>query len=132
MRKLFQTLLLLAAFVPFVLGGMTLLSGAGRFFPPELVTGQLDGQVRFWGVRSMLPFVLAVWIVLNFERAGTVLSIVVIATAIGGIARLGAVPQFGWPDPALMGVIVFEIAALAFLPWYWALPRHRREPAGHA
>ncbi|MEP5729368.1 MAG: hypothetical protein ABJL67_08320 [Sulfitobacter sp.] len=73
---------------------------------------------RFWGSRSMLPFILAIWIVMNMERAFAVLVIVLGATAAGGLARVAAAFKFGAPEPALMGIIVFEIATLLFIPWY--------------
>ncbi|MEO1000422.1 MAG: hypothetical protein AAFW69_07445, partial [Pseudomonadota bacterium] len=65
MRRTFQITLLLVAFLPFLLGALSLIGGAARLVPADLVTPELDGQVRFWGVRSMLPFLLTLWIVAN-------------------------------------------------------------------
>ena len=127
MRRAFQITLLSVAFIPFILGAMSLIQGAGRLVPPEFITAELDGQVRFWGVRSMLPFLLTIWIVANLENAFAVLVIVLGATAAGGLARMVAALTYGPPEPALAGIILFEIAVLLFIPWY----RHvvRTDPA---
>lgn len=118
MIRTFQISLLFAAFIPFLLGAMSLIQGAERLVPTDFITTELDGQVRFWGIRSMLPFFLAIWIVMNMESAFAVLVIVICATAAGGLARIAAAFKYGAPEPALMGIIAFEIAALLFIPWY--------------
>lgn len=99
--------------------------------PEDLITAKLDGQIRFWGVRSMLPFLLTIWIVANLEKAYAVLVIVLAATAAGGLARVVAVLVHGAPEPALMGIIAFEIGALLFIPWYVRVvrPTKTRAPA---
>ncbi|MEM7268743.1 MAG: DUF4345 family protein [Pseudomonadota bacterium] len=129
MRLGFQTSLLLAAFVPLMLGVLTLFEGAARFLPVDLISAQLDGQMRFWAIRSMLPFFLAIWIVRNLDRAGAVLAIVIWATVAGGLARILSVIQYGLSDPAMMGVIAFEIGAVLFLPWYRVVVGGRQERA---
>ncbi len=118
MRRTFQITLVCVAFVPFLLGAMSLFYGAERLIPAALVTTDLDGQVRFWGIRSMLPFFLTLWIVSNLDKAHTVLVIVVGTTVAGGLARLFSTYKYGTADPALMGIIVFEVAVLLFIPWY--------------
>lgn len=124
MRQAFQVSLLLVAFVPFVLGAMTLFEGAARIMPLDEMTATLDGQIRFWGIRSMLPFLLTIWTVRNLESAETVLIILLAATAAGGLARTYSVVEYGAPDPALIGVIVFEIGVLLFIPWYRLIVRN--------
>ena len=118
MRRTFQITLLCVAFIPCLLGAMSLFQGAERLIPADLVTTELDGQVRFWGIRSMLPFFLTLWIVTNLDKAYAVLVIVIGGTVAGGLARLVAVYKYGEPDPALMGIIAFELAVLLFIPWY--------------
>ena len=118
MKRAFQTTLVLVAFIPCVLGAMSLIYGAERLMPSELINANLDGQVRFWGIRSMLPFFLTLWIVTNLDKACSVLVIVIAATATGALARLVASYQYGAPDPALLGIIAFELAVLLFIPWY--------------
>jgi len=123
MRRAFQITLLTAAFIPFLLGAMSLIQGAKRLVPAELISAELDGQVRFWGVRSMLPFVLAVWIVCNIGRSYAVLVIVLGATAAGGLARAVGAFKYGGTEPALVGIIAFEVAVLLFIPWYRQVAR---------
>ena len=118
MRRTFQTTLLCVAFIPFLLGAMSLAQGAERLVPAELVTTELDGQVRFWGIRSMLPFLLALWIVTHLDQAFGVLVIVLGATVAGGLARVWSALTYGAPEPFLIGIIVFELATILFLPWY--------------
>ncbi|MEM6744819.1 MAG: DUF4345 domain-containing protein [Pseudomonadota bacterium] len=118
MRRTFQITLLCAAFIPFLLGAMSLVQGAERLVPADLVDARLDGQVRFWGIRSMLPFGLALWIVTHLDEAFWVLAMVVGATAAGGLARVWAALVHGAPEPFLIGIIAFEVATLLFLPWY--------------
>lgn len=118
MRRTFQITLLFIAFIPFLLGAMSLFHGAARLIPAELITTEIDGQVRFWGIRSMLPFLIALWIVANLDKAYVILVIVIGATAAGGLARLAAAYQYGAPDPAMWAIIAFEIAVLMIIPWY--------------
>lgn len=118
MRRAFQITLLCVALVPFLLGALSLVQGAERLVPAELITTQLDGQIRFWGVRSMLPFALALWIVTHLDEAFAVLVIVVGATVIGGLARIWAALNYGAPEPFLIGIIAFELFTILFLPWY--------------
>lgn len=118
MRRTFQITLLCVAFIPCLLGALSLIYGAARLIPTELITTELDGQIRFWGIRSMLPFFLALWIVTNLDKAYAVLVIVTGATVAGGLARLIAAYKYGTPDPTLMGIIAFELAVLFFIPWY--------------
>ena len=118
MRRTFQITLLVVAFIPFLLGAMSLVQGAERLVPAELVTTQMDGQVRFWGIRSMLPFLLALWIVAHLEEAFGVLMIVLGSTVAGGLARVWAAFFYGAPEPFLIGIIVFELSTILFLPWY--------------
>ncbi len=128
MRLAFQVALLAVAFVPFVLGALSLFQGAGPLIPVEFLTPELDGQVRFWGVRSMLPFLLSNWIVANLERARTVLMIVLGATAAGGLARIAAAVHYGAPEPVTVGIIVLELAVLLFIPWYNKIVEPITEP----
>lgn len=118
MRRFFQATLVGVAFVPFALGALSLVDGAARLVPEDVITTELDGQIRFWGIRSMLPFFLTVWIVANLERAYAVLVIVLATTAAGGLARVIAAMKYGAAEPALLGIIVFEVGALLFIPWY--------------
>ncbi|MEM6619563.1 MAG: DUF4345 family protein, partial [Pseudomonadota bacterium] len=125
MRLLFQTVFLCVAFVPFALGALSLIQGASRLVPPDLVTAQLDGQIRFWGIRSMLPFLLALWIARNLDRAYGVLAIVLGATAAGGIARAMSAYLYGSADPALVATISFEVALSLSMALYGARVRLR-------
>lgn len=117
-RRSFQIALLVVAFIPFVLGVMTLIGGAARFLPEEVVTARLDSQMRYYAIYSMLPLMMSIWIVRNLEIAGPVLLITLGATALGGAARLYSATQYGLPEPAMIGISVFEIGVLLFLPWY--------------
>lgn len=126
MKRTFQITLLVVAFIPFLLGAMSLVVGASRLVPDDLITAEIDGQIRFWGIRSMLPFALTIWIACNLERAYVVLLIVLAATAAGGLARAFAAVLYGPPEPMLIGIIVFEISVLIFIPWYHlVVPRER-------
>lgn len=132
MRRAFQITLLLVAFIPFLLGAMSLLQGAARLVPENLITTELDGQIRFWGIRSMLPFLLAIWIVAHLERAYTVLVIILLASAAGGVARAFSAMMYGAPQPIMVGVIAFEIAVLLFIPWYRMVVQRRAESPASA
>ena len=82
MRRTFQITLIVVALAPFALSSLTLFLGAARFLPEEVVTAQLDSQLRFYSIYSMLPLISAIWIVRNLESAGPVLAIVMGATAL--------------------------------------------------
>lgn len=118
MRIAFQTTLLLVAALPFSLGLMNFLGGAAAFVPEDVVTPRLDSQMRFSAIWSMLPFFLTLWIVRNLERAGPVLAIILIATALAGMARLYSATIYGLPTPLTAGIIAFEVGVLAFIPWH--------------
>ncbi|MEP0068693.1 DUF4345 family protein [Pyruvatibacter sp.] len=128
-RRSFQIALLVVALIPFVLGIMTLMGGAARFLPEEVVTARLDSQLRYYAIYSMLPLIMSIWIVRNLEIAGPVLLITLGATALGGAARLYSATQYGLPEPAMLGIIVFEIGVLLFLPWYRLVMRRLATPS---
>ncbi len=119
MRRSFQIALLVVAFIPFALGALSLIGGAARLLPEDLVTARLDSQMRFYAVYSMLPLFITIWIVRNLDIAGSVLMIILGATALAGMARLYSATHYGMPEPAMMGAIILEIGVLLFVPWYW-------------
>jgi len=121
MRRTFQIALLVVAFLPFALGTTTLLAGGARFLPEELVTPQLDSQLRFYSIFSLLPFLIATWIVRNLDSASSILAIVMCATAAAGAARLLSAAQLGVMEPAMIGAVVIEIGVLGFIPWHRAV-----------
>ncbi|MEM7439148.1 MAG: DUF4345 family protein, partial [Pseudomonadota bacterium] len=123
MRRSFQFSLLLVAFLPLALGMMTLILGAARFVPPDQVTPMLDSQLRFYGARSIMTFLLAIWIVRNMDSADAVLAIVFCTTAFGALARAYSAMEFGLPTPISGGIIAFELALLLFIPWHRAAVR---------
>jgi len=84
----------------------------------DLVTTELDGEVRFWGTRSILWFLLAIWMVMNMESAFAVLATLLDTTAAGGLARVMAALEFGALGPAWEGLIAFELALLLLILWY--------------
>ena len=127
MRRSFQIALLIVAFLPFALGLLTLTQGAVRFLPAQDVTASLDNQLRFYSVLSLLPFLLAIWIVRNLEQAQPVLMIVLGATAFAGIARIVSISQHGMPEPGMISAIFIELGVLLFIPWYRRLMR--QEPS---
>lgn len=118
MRQSFQIALVCAAFLPFVLGVMNVIGGAGAFVPDEQVTARLDSQMRFSAIWSMLPFFITLWIVRHLESAGPVLMITLGATALAGLARLYSAMEYGLPEPLTVGIIAFEIGVLLFIPWH--------------
>ena len=123
MKRTFQVTLLIVATIPLLLGILNLILGASHFVPAEQITATLDNQLRFYAVWFTVPFFLAIWSVRNLEIAGPVLRITFIAMAIGGVARLYSIGEFGLPDPPMIGAIVIEIAVLAFIPWHAAVLR---------
>ncbi|MEM7188147.1 MAG: DUF4345 family protein, partial [Pseudomonadota bacterium] len=74
-------------------------------------------------------FFLTIWIVRNLERGGTVLMIVLVATAAAALARILSAMVYGLPDPAMVGIIAFELAVLLFIPWYRVVMRNAGELA---
>jgi|GEM_PF-2061250 len=129
MRRAFQITLLVVASLPFLLGLMTLFAGGARFVPEEVVTAQLDGQLRYYAVYSMLPLLMSIWIVRNLEIAGTILLITLGATALGALARLYSATQYGALEPATMAIVAFEVGVLVFIPWYRLVVRRAHAPA---
>ncbi|MEL6234541.1 MAG: DUF4345 domain-containing protein [Pseudomonadota bacterium] len=118
MRQTFQITLLSVALIPFVLGAMNFVGGAAAFVPADEVTARLDSQMRFSAIWSMLPFFITLWIVQHLERAGPVLVMTLGATALAGLARAYSATQYGLPEPFTLGIIVFEIGVLLFIPWH--------------
>ncbi|MEM9709267.1 MAG: DUF4345 domain-containing protein [Pseudomonadota bacterium] len=118
MRRIFQVSLLVVAFIPFAFGLMNFLGGAAAYLPDDDVTARLDNQMRFSAIWSMLPFLLTLWIVRNLDIAGPVLTIVLCATALAGLARLYSVTHYGLPEPFIAGAITLELGVLLFIPWH--------------
>ncbi|MEM8859721.1 MAG: DUF4345 domain-containing protein [Chloroflexota bacterium] len=123
MKRSLQIALLITALIPLALGVMNLFFGAAAFVPADQITPSLDNQLRFYAVWFTVVFFLIVWCVRNLEIAGPVMRIVFIVMALGGVARLFSIAQFGVPDPTMIGAIVIEIGVLAFIPWHNAYLR---------
>jgi hypothetical protein len=129
MRRTLQITLLVLSFVPFMLGAVNLLNGAGQFLPPEEIFPEIDSQLRFYSVWFMFFFFITIWIVRNLDTAGPVLMIVYGTMALGGLARLYSMTQVGLPDPTMIGATVVELATALFIPWHRAVVRRPADAA---
>lgn len=123
MRRALQVSMLTLAFVPFLIGVMNLLTGAGQFLPPEQIFPEIDSQLRFSSVWFMFFFVITICIVRNLDTAGPVMLIVYGAMGVGGLARLYSITQVGAPDPTMIGAMGIELATPLFLLWHRAVVR---------
>ena len=131
MRRTLQWTMLVLSFVPFMLGVMNLVNGAGQFLPPDAVFPEIDSQLRFYSVWFMFFFFITIWIVRNLDTAGPVLTIVYGTMALGGLARLYSMSQVGVPEPAMIGATAVELATILFIPWHRAVIR-KGQAAAHA
>jgi hypothetical protein len=121
MTRIFQITMIAVALVPFALGVMNLIGGAAAFVPPDIVTPEFDGQMRFYAVWFMFPLFISIWAVRNMDIAGPVLLIAFGTMALGGAARVSSFFLVGIPDPTAIVAAVVELATLLFVPWHRAV-----------
>ena len=126
MRRALQITLLVVAGIPLVIGVLNLVLGAGRFVAAEQITANLDNQLRFYAVWFTAVFFLTVWCVRNLDIAGPVMAIMFSTMALGGLARIYSMTQFGLPEPPMLVATAIEIGVLGFLPWHAAVMRRQR------
>ena len=129
MRRALQISMLTLSFIPFLIGVMNLVNGAGQFLPPEQIFPEIDSQLRFYSVWFMFFFIITIWIVRNLDTAGPVLMIVYGTMGLGGIARLYSMSQLGAPDPVMIGATVVELATPLFILWHRAVVRAPKDTA---
>lgn len=129
MRRALQISMLTLAFVPFLLGVMNFLNGAGQFLPEDQIFPEIDSQLRFYSVWFMFFFFITIWIVRNLDTAGPVMMIVYGTMGLGGVARLYSISQVGAPDPMMIGATVVELATPLFILWHRAVIRRTADAA---
>lgn len=127
MKRPLQITMLVVATIPLIIGLINFILGAGRFVPTEQITANLDNQLRFYAIWFTTVFFLTLWCVRNLEIAGPVMRIMFTTMALGGVARLYSMSQFGLPDPPMLVATVLEIGVLAFIPWHAAVMRKRHK-----
>ena len=123
MRRALQISMLTLSFIPFLIGVMKFVNGAGQFLPSDQIFPEIDSQLRFYSVWFMFFFFITIWIVRNLDTAGPVMMIVYGTMGLGGLARLYSMSQLGAPDPVMLGATVVELATPLFILWHRAVVR---------
>ena len=129
MRRALQISMLTLSFIPFLIGVMNLLNGAGQFLPADAIFPEIDSQLRFYSVWFMFFFFITIWIVRNLDTAGPVMIIVYGTMGLGGLARLYSIVLVGTPDPTMIGAMAVELATPLFILWHRAVIRRSADAA---
>lgn len=129
MRRTLQVSMLTLSFIPFLIGVMNFVNGAGQFLPPDQIFPEIDSQLRFYSVWFMFFFFITIWIVRNLDTAGPVMMIVYGTMGLGCLARLYSMSQLGAPDPVMIGATVVELATPLFILWHRAVARAPKDAA---
>ena len=123
--RIFQLLLVILAIICFVPGGVSafggmnassaLGGGAPLFDSNSLLRGFADNQYRFgFGVFFTQGLVL-LFSLRNLNKYGTLIRFSLLALAIGGVARLTNILEFGIVDPQVVGPTVIELVIVPLL-----------------
>lgn len=128
MKKTFQISLGLIGLIPFALGVMQLINGAGMFIDPEHVNVQIDSQIRFGAIWFMVAAFIGWWMIPRVDQVQyTPLFRIMFFTMAGaGVARLASAYFIGNAEPSLFIAASIEIALVLLIPWQSAVVRRAR------
>ena len=129
MKRTLQITLGIVGSIPFLLGTLQLINGAGMFLSAENINPQIDNQIRFGAVWFMAASFLAWWMIPRVEEHGSLFKILFFTMAGGGVARFLSIYLMGVPDPQMIGAAIFEICLLALIPWQAAVAKRARAVA---
>jgi hypothetical protein len=115
-KRLLQAVVLVASLIPLTFGLLGIVFGAQQL-QGSPVTASLDSQYRFLSAWYLGLAALAWWTVPRIEQHGTLLTIICLAIFAGGLARLVSAVLVGWPQPSMVGGLVFELLFPLLIPW---------------
>jgi Domain of unknown function (DUF4345) len=120
--KTFQWTLRVMAFIPLVTGLLEVFMGLGSLkaigvqLPNELITqASVDNNWRFLGTVWAGYAALIIYAVNDPLRHATLLRILLTILFLSGIARATSVLLMGWPVPAFIGAMVFELFVMPMM-----------------
>ncbi|MEM7596128.1 MAG: DUF4345 domain-containing protein [Pseudomonadota bacterium] len=126
MERLLKIALVIAGVIPLILGVINFAGGAkAPWLPPDIATASVDNQLRFYAIWFTAPFFLSIWMVRNLDRALPIAAILFSVMALGGLARLYSITQYGLPEPGMIVGMVIEISFVLFIPWIAYVTRRR-------
>jgi Domain of unknown function (DUF4345) len=120
--KTFQWTLRVMAFIPLVTGLLEVFMGLGSLktigvqLPNELMTqASVDNNWRFLGTVWAGYAALIIYAVNDPLRHATLLRILLTILFLSGIARATSVLLMGWPVPAFIGAMAFELFVMPLM-----------------
>jgi hypothetical protein len=120
--KTFQWTVRVMAFIPLLTGLLELFMGLGSLktigvqLPNELMTqASVDNNWRFLGTVWAGYAALIIYAVNDPLRHATLLRILLAILFLSGIARATSVLLMGWPVPAFIGAMAFELFVMPLM-----------------
>jgi hypothetical protein len=120
--KTFQWTLRVMAFIPLLTGLLEVFMGLGSLktigaqLPNELMTqASVDNNWRFLGTVWAGYAALIIYAVNDPLRHATLLRILLTILFLSGIARATSVLLMGWPVPAFIGAMAFELFVMPMM-----------------
>jgi hypothetical protein len=120
--KTFQWTVRVMAFIPLLTGLLEVFMGLGSLktngvqLPNELMTqASVDNNWRFLGTVWAGYAVLIIYAVNDPLRHATLLRILLAILFLSGIARATSVLLMGWPVPAFIGAMAFELFVMPLM-----------------
>jgi hypothetical protein len=129
MKRALQIVIAVLGLLPFTVGALGFVKGAGLFLPDGVATPKLDSQFRFLSAWDIGLACIVWWIVPRVERQTALFRFVCIACFVGGVGRVIAWLTTGSPGTAFIGVTVVELLIPVFIPWQARVAREASPPA---
>lgn len=125
MKKTLQISLGLIGLIPFTLGIIQFVNGAGMFISSEHINVQLDSQIRFGAVWFMVAAFIGWWMIPRIDQAQytPIFRILFLTMAAAGLARLLSIYLIGGAEPPLFVAVGIEISLVLLIPWQAAVVR---------
>lgn len=121
MKRGLQFALALLSLIPLTFGVLGLVYGVGRFITPGADAAPLDSQYRFLSA-VYLGVGLLIWrIIPSVEKHGWIISTVVAAIFVGGLARLYSAHIFGVAPPMMIAATALELGSPILILWHRAV-----------
>ncbi|MBY0421299.1 MAG: DUF4345 domain-containing protein [Parvularculaceae bacterium] len=126
MKRGLQIALGVLSLIPLAFGALGLLYGVGRFLPFDEAAAGLDSQYRFLSA-VYLGLAVLIWrIIPSVEKHGWIISTLVAAIFVGGLARVYSAYLYDSAPIELIAAAALELGSPLLILWQRAVARQPR------
>lgn len=123
MKRGLQIALVILSVIPFLSGALGIVYGVQRFIPLDAAAAPLDSQYRFLSALYVGVGVLIWRIIPSIEKHGFIVSTLVAAIFMGGVARLYSAHLSGATPPLMVAATALELGSPLLILWQRAVAK---------